>query len=56
MPLPALLVFGPQTGAPYAKYLSQVREVLLLDPRLRFLVEAIQGLPDLWNAKLDPWQ
>lgn len=50
MPLPALLCFGPQINTLDTKYLSQVREVLVLEPRLRSFVNAIETLPDLWNV------
>lgn len=50
MPLPTLLCFGPQIKSLDAKYLLQVREVLVLDPRLRSFVDAIETLPNLWNV------
>lgn len=49
MPLPSLLVFGSQTTTRNVEYLSQLRECLLLDPRLLPFVKAIQGLVDLWQ-------
>ena len=48
MPLPSLIVFGPQTRWPNSEYLSQLRRVLLLEPRLGTIVEAIENLTDLW--------
>ena len=56
MPLPSLLIFGPQTSWTNADYLSRVREILLLDPHLQSFVAAIRKLPELWKAlvKDDP--
>jgi len=53
MPLPSLLVFGPQTIWPNSEYLSQLREVLLLEPRLGTFVEAIKNLTDLWMVLVE---
>ena len=53
MPLPSLLVFGPQTRWPNAEYLSQLRKILVLQPRLRPLVTAIKALPHLWTILIE---
>ena len=53
MPLPSLLCFGPQIQTLDAEYLSQVREVLVLEPRLRVFVTAIETLPDLWKLLVE---
>jgi hypothetical protein len=48
MALPSLVVLGPQTPSPSAEHLSQLRQVLLNDHRLRTFLAAIKDLPDLW--------
>ena len=52
MPLPSLLVFGPQTSWRNPEQLSQFRDVLVVEPRLRSFVDAIRDLPTLWNDLL----
>jgi len=46
---PQLVVFGPQTPWPNADYAFQLRSTLLSHPRLRGLLSAIKGLPELWK-------
>ena len=48
MPVPSLLVFGPQTSWPTSEYLIQLRATLLSEPCLADLVSSIKGLPQLW--------
>ncbi len=50
MSRPSLVIFGPQTSWPNSHYLSQLRAVLLLEPRLKTFLAAIKELPDLWRA------
>ena len=49
MPLPSLLVFGPQTPWRSTEQLSQFRDVLVVEPRLRIFVKSIKNLPELWK-------
>ena len=53
MPLPSLLVFGPQTSWPSKVYLLQLREVLLSEPRLESFINAIRALPELWTILIE---
>ena len=52
MPLPSLLVFGPQTSWRNSEQLSQFRDLLVVEPRLHSFVDAIRNLPTLWNDLL----
>lgn len=49
MSQPSLFVFGPQTTWPTSEYLLQLRDTLLLEPRLKELLSSIKELPQLWN-------
>lgn len=44
-----LIVFGPQTSCPSKGFLAEIREYLLLEPRLGTFVEALKNLPSLWD-------
>ena len=46
---PSLLVFGPQTKLPSAEVLAELRKVLVENPQLAGLCEAVKGLPTLWQ-------
>ena len=52
----ALLVFGPHTALPSKQYLTQLRALLLLDPRLSQLLHTLKRMPALWESlvKSDP--
>lgn len=44
-----LIVFGPQTCCPSQDFLSEIRNYLLLEPRLSRFLEALETLPSLWD-------
>ncbi|KAI9844533.1 MAG: Type I Iterative PKS [Sclerophora amabilis] len=48
MGFPSLVVFGPQTIWPSPEYLSQLRSILLYEPRLSTFLAAVKELPELW--------
>ena len=52
MPVPTLVVFGPQTSWPNAEYLGQMRDALRLEPRNHFILDTIKKLPELWDQLL----
>ena len=49
LPLPSLVVLGPQTPLPSQDYLSQIRQWLIGNPRLATFRTAVQRLPELWE-------
>lgn len=51
--LPSIVAFGSQTTWPSSEYLSQMRNSLLLDPRLRTFITAIKELPHFWQDLLN---
>ncbi|TAQ85363.1 hypothetical protein B7494_g6312 [Chlorociboria aeruginascens] len=53
MPLPSLLVFGPQINRPSSQYLSALREYLLQEQSLSSFVEAIRDLRNQWQVLLN---
>ncbi|KAL5331572.1 hypothetical protein ACEPPN_001106 [Leptodophora sp. 'Broadleaf-Isolate-01'] len=50
--VPSLLLCGPQTNLPSAKYLGRIRQSLLSQARLRDFLAAIDGLPRIWGLLL----
>jgi len=54
--LPALLVFGPQTGLPSLETLAELRQELMRHPQLAGLQKAVKSLPQFWRTltEFDP--
>lgn len=50
---PSVLVFGPQTELPCRESLSELRQVLLENPRLAGLRKAVKNLPAFWQSLVD---
>ena len=53
MPLPSLVVFGPQPPCPSIEYLSRLRLSLLHNRRLATFLAAIKSLPNLWSILVE---
>ena len=53
MPLPSLVVFGPQTPWPSKEYFSQLRSFLLNSRHLVDFLAAIKTLPDVWPSLVE---
>lgn len=51
--VPSLLLCGPQTNLPSAKYLGRIRQSLLSQARLRDFLAAIDDLPRIWGLLLE---
>lgn len=51
-----MVVFGPQTGFPSVELLAELRRILVDNPRLAGLREAVKGLPEIWQklTEVDP--
>lgn len=53
MPLPSLVVFGPQTPCPSIEYISQLRYFLLNNHYLADFLAAIRDLPNIWPSLVE---
>ncbi|ETS78026.1 hypothetical protein PFICI_10088 [Pestalotiopsis fici W106-1] len=53
LPLPSLLVFGPQTELPSDEVISNLRQELLTNPHLQGLKDAVVALPEFWQRLID---
>lgn len=47
--LPSLVVFGPQSKKPRVQTLEKIQKFIRQDAALRPVVDAINGLPELWS-------
>ena len=50
MSSPALVVCGPQTSLPSTQYLNRAQQSLVGNSRLAGFIDAINGLPKIWEA------